>query len=220
MLYCEQEVAMGTRLSASIQEQLEKGVATLKRGGVVAFPTDTVYGLGASIAIESAVARVYRIKGRPQSRALPLLLADLSQLDKVASSIPTSARLLAEKLWPGPLTLVLLKSDAVSDIVSDKKTVAVRISNHPIPIALARGVGTAIIGTSANRSGQPSTLTAAEAKSQLGDKVDFIIEGDCPGGIESTVVDLTGETPLILREGALSIAELRQLCPEITVKGG
>jgi L-threonylcarbamoyladenylate synthase len=211
---------MGTRLSATIQEQLEKGAAILKNGGVVAFPTDTVYGLGAGISLDEAVARVYRIKGRPKSQALPLLLADLSQLTEVAISIPASARLLAENFWPGPLTLVLLKSDYVSDIVSGGKTIALRIPAHPIPTALARGVGTPIIGTSANLSGQPSVLTAAEAREQLGDKVDFIIEGECPGGRESTVVDLSGETPVILRRGALSIEELRQTCPEITVKGG
>jgi L-threonylcarbamoyladenylate synthase len=212
---------MGTRLSSSVQEQLEKGVSILKKGGVVAFPTDTVYGLGASIGIDSAVEKVYRIKERPRHMALPLLLADLSQLETVASSIPASARLLADKFWPGPLTLVLLKSDAVPDIVSGGgKTIAVRIPDHPIPTSLARGIGTAIVGTSANLSGQPSALTAAEAREQLGDKVDFIIEGDCPGGRESTVVDLTGETPVILRPGAISTEALRQLCPNITVKGG
>jgi L-threonylcarbamoyladenylate synthase len=206
---------MGTSLSASIQEQVEKGVAILKKGGVVAFPTDTVYGLGASMAIDSAVESVYRIKERPRNMALPLLLADISQLDKIAISIPPSARLLADKFWPGPLTLVLLKSNAVSDIVSRDKTIAVRIPDHPIPTALARGIGTAIIGTSANLSGQPSALTAEEAREQLGSMVDYIIKGECPGGRESTVVDLSGESPVILREGALSIEILRQICPEI-----
>jgi L-threonylcarbamoyladenylate synthase len=211
---------MSTGLSASIAEQIEKGISLLKKGGVIAFPTDTVYGLGASIAIDSAVERVYRIKGRPQNQALPLILADISQLEEIASSIPAYALILAEKFWPGPLTLVLPKSEAVSDIVSSGPTVAVRIADHPIPTTLARGVGKAITGTSANRSGQPSALTAEEARKQLGDKVDLIIEGDCPGGKESTIVDLTGQAPVILREGALSLAELRQICPEITVKGG
>jgi len=212
---------MGTRLSASVREQIEKGVSILKQGGVVAFPTDTVYGLGASIGIDSAVERVYRIKERQRRMALPLLLADIPQLDEVAISIPTSARLLAENFWPGPLTLVLLKSDSVSDTVSGgSETIAVRVPAHPIPIALARGVGTPIVGTSANLSGQPSTLTAEEAHAQLGNKADLIIDGECPRGKESTIVDLTGETPVILRQGALLIEELRQLCPDITVKGG
>jgi L-threonylcarbamoyladenylate synthase len=212
---------MGTRLSASIQEQVERGVSVLKKGGVVAFPTDTVYGLGASIAIDSAVEKVYRIKERPRNMALPLLLADISQLNKIAIAIPTYARLLADKFWPGPLTLVLPKADSVSDIVSGGgKTIAVRIPAHPIPTALARGVGTPIVGTSANLSGQPSALTAEEAREQLGTKVNFIIEGECPGGRESTVVDLSGESPVILRPGVISIEELRQTCPEITIKEG
>jgi L-threonylcarbamoyladenylate synthase len=207
---------MGTRLSASVREQVEKGIVILKKGGVIAFPTDTVYGLGASMAIDSAVERVYRIKERPRQMALPLLLADLSQLEKIAISIPASARLLAENFWPGPLTLVLLKSDAVPDIVTaGSETVAVRIAAHPIPTALARGVGTAIVGTSANLSGQPSALSAEEARAQLGDRVELIIEGSCPGGKESTIVDLSGEKPVILRRGALSIEALKQICPEI-----
>jgi L-threonylcarbamoyladenylate synthase len=152
--------------------------------------------------------------------ALPLILADISQLKEVATSIPTYALILGEKFWPGPLTLVLPKSEAVSDVVSGSQTVAVRIPNHPIANALVRGVGKAITGTSANLSGQPSALTAEETRKQLGDRVDFIIEGECPGGKESTIVDLSGETPLILREGALAIAELRRICPEIKVKGG
>jgi L-threonylcarbamoyladenylate synthase len=211
---------MGTRLSALLSEQLKKGVAILKEGGVIAFPTDTVYGLGASMAIDSAVEKVYRIKERPKNQALPLILAGIAQLEGIAVSIPKSARLLADRFWPGPLTLVLVKSDAISDIVSTRPTVAVRVPNHPIPTTLARELGTAITGTSANLSGQPSALTAAAAREQLGDRVDFIIEGDCPGGKESTVVDLSGETPVVLRESALSIAELRQVCPEIKVKGG
>jgi len=212
---------MGTKLSASVREQVEKGISILKRGGVVAFPTDTVYGLGASIGIKQAVERVYRIKGRPNNRALPLILADLFQIDGVARSVPPLARLLAENFWPGPLTLVLFKSEFVPDIVTgNSETVAVRIPAHPIPIALARGLGMPIVGTSANLSGQPSALTAEEARAQLGDRVDLIIDGECPGGKESTIVDLTGETPVILREGALSIEELRQICSDITVKGG
>ena len=187
---------------------MKRAYAILKRGGVVAFPTDTVYGLGASIGIKQAVERVYRIKGRPNNRALPLILADLSQIDEVARSVPPLARLLAESFWPGPLTLVLFKSDSVPDIVTgSSETVAVRIPAHPIPIALVRGVGMPIVGTSANLSGQPSALTAEEARAQLGDRVDLIIDGECPGGKESTIVDLTGETPVILREGALSREE-------------
>ncbi len=213
---------MGIKLSSSVREQVEKGVSILKQGGVVVFPTDTVYGLGASIGISSAVERVYRIKERPRDMALPLLLANVSQIDEVARSVPPPARLLADKFLPGALTLVLFKSESVSDIVTgNNKTVAVRIPAHPIPTALVRGVGTPVVGTSANLSGQPSALTTEEAQAQLGDKVDLIIDGGrCPGGKESTIVDLTGETPVILREGAISREELRQICPDITIKEG
>ncbi len=212
---------MGTSISPSIQEQLEKGVAILKRGGVIALPTDTVYGLGAAMNIDAAVERVYRIKERPRNMALPLLLADLDQLDDIASVVPTYVFILGGKFWPGPLTLVIPKADSVSNIVSGgTKTVAIRIPAHPIPVALARGVGTPIVGTSANLSGQPNALTAEEAHAQLGDKVDLIIEGECAGGKESTVVDLSGASPVILRQGAISKEELGRICPDITVKGG
>ena len=196
--------------SLSLQQQVEQGISVLKDGGIVAFPTDTVYGLGASISISRAVEQVYRVKQRPRDMALPLLLADKSQISEVAQVVPQIAWLLADKFLPGALTMVLFKSESVSDIVTGgDETVAIRIPAHPIPIALIRGVGTPIAGTSANLSGQPSALTAEEVYTQLGDKVDLIIDGGrCPGGLESTIVDLTGETPVILREGAISREEL------------
>ncbi len=201
---------MGNKLSLSLQQQIERAISVLKQGGIVAFPTDTVYSLGASISIERAVEQVYRVKQRPRQRALPLLLADISQIGEVAKVVPRIARLLAEKFLPGALTLVLPKLESVPDIVtSGGNTVAIRIPAHPIPVALVRGVGNPIVGTSANLSGQPSALTHEEARTQLGDKVDLIIDGGrCPGGQESTIVDLTGETPVILREGAISREEL------------
>ena len=196
--------------SLSLQQQVEQGISVLKDGGIAAFPTDTVYGLGASISISRAVEQVYRVKQRPRDMALPLLLADKSHISEVAQVVPQIAWLLADKFLPGALTMVLFKSESVSDIVTGgDETVAIRIPAHPIPIALIRGVGTPIAGTSANLSGQPSALTAEEVYTQLGDKVDLIIDGGrCPGGLESTIVDLTGETPVILREGAISREEL------------
>jgi L-threonylcarbamoyladenylate synthase len=198
------------KLLLSIQRQVEQGISILKEGGIVAFPTDTVYGLGAAVNLPQAVARVYEIKGRPQNMPLPILLADKSQIEEVAELVPEIAWLLAEKFLPGALTIVLLKSKSVPDIVSGGgKTVALRIPNHPIPLALARGVGTPIIGTSANLSGKPSALTAEEVYNQLNNKVDLIINGGrCPGGKESTIVDLTGEAPVVLREGAIPREEL------------
>ena len=205
---------------SSVQKRVEQGILILKQGGIVAFPTDTVYGLGAMVT-RHAVERVYRVKGRPRSMPLPLLLADKSQIGEVAGPVTPAAWLLAERFLPGALTIVLFKSKSVPGfITAGDKTVALRIPDHPIPVALIRGIGAPIVGTSANLSGQPSALTAEEVYAQLGDKVDLIIDGGrCPGGRESTIVDLTGETPLILREGAISMEELKQVCPNIVVKG-
>jgi L-threonylcarbamoyladenylate synthase len=203
--------------AVSIQQQVEQAITILKQGGIVACPTDTVYGVVAAINIEPAVERIYRIKGRPRSQALPILLADKSQISDVAKVVPLLARRLADKFWPGALTMVLLKSESVPDIVTGGgKTVAIRMANHPMPVAIIRGLGVPIVGTSANLSGHPSALTAEEVRAQIGDRVDMIIDGGrCPGGIESTIVDLSGETPLILRKGAIPLEEIEQVCPNL-----
>ncbi len=200
--------------------RVEKGVAILKSGGLVAFPTDTVYGLGACADLVPAVERVYNVKQRPRDMALPLLLASTAQISEVSYPVPEMARLLAEYFLPGALTLVLPKSGLVADIVTGgAETVAVRVPAHPVPVALIEGVGVPIVGTSANLSGQPSLLTAREVHAQLGDRVDLVIDGGrCPGGRESTIVDVTGEVPVVLREGAIPVAELRRVCGRIMVK--
>jgi L-threonylcarbamoyladenylate synthase len=212
---------MANKLLLSTQQQVEKGISVLKNGGIVAFPTDTVYGLGAGIGITRAIERVYQVKKRPRTMPLPLLLADISQIDQVASAVPKTAGLLADRFLPGALTLVLPSSPSLPESVTGGgKTVAVRIPDHPVPIALAHGLGTPIVGTSANLSGSPSALTAGEVHAQLGDKVDLIIDGGrCPGK-ESTIVDLSGENPVILREGAIAKEELQKICPNITIKEG
>jgi len=210
---------MGNKLAASIQRQVEQAVTILKQGGIVACPTDTVYGVGAAINIERAVERVYQIKGRPLSRALPILLADKSQIAEVAKVVPPLAWRLADKFFPGALTIVLFKSESVPDIVTGgRRTVAVRVADHPIPIAIVRELGVAIVGTSANLSGSPSALTAEEVRAQLGDRVDMIINGGrCPGGWESTIIDLSGETPRVLRQGPISMEELKEVCPRLVL---
>jgi len=194
--------------------QVERGISILRQGGVVSFPTDTVYGLGAQANIGHAVERIYQLKGRPQHMALPLLLADISQMEEVADYVPDVAWLLARSFLPGALTLVMFKSDAIPDVVTGGgRTVAVRIPAHPIPVALVQGLGVPIVGTSANRSGEPSALTADKVHLYFGDTIDLVIDGDkCPGGRESTVVDVTKEKPLILREGAISREELNKVC--------
>lgn len=201
------------KLSPSIQRQIEDGIAVLRRGGLVAFPTDTVYGLGAGANLPQAVARVYQVKQRPRHMALPLLLADISQINEVAYPVPEVAWLLARAFLPGALTLVLPRARSVPDIITGGgDTVAVRVPNHPVPVALIKGLGMPIVGTSANISGQPSPLTAAEVGLQFGGKIEMIIDGGrCPGGKESSVVDVTGKVPVVLREGAISREELSQV---------
>ena len=205
-----------------IQQQIDKGISILRRGGIVAYPTDTVYGLGACADFSKAIERVYDVKERPRNMPLPLLLADVSQITKVAEPVPPSAWSLIHSFLPGALTLVLPKSSSVPDtITAGVTTIAVRIPAHPVHIALIKGLGTPIVGTSANLSGKPSPLTAEEVYSQLGDKIDLVIEGGrCPGGKESTIVDVTGQTPVLLREGAISREELERVCGSITFKGG
>ena len=200
--------------SSHIQQRVEEGISILKRGGIVAFPTDTVYGLGSGANLPQAVERVYQVKERPRNMALPLLLANMSQITEVAYPVPAVAWLLARHFLPGALTLVLHKSKSVPDIVTaGSMTVAVRIPAHPVPVALAKGLGTPIVGTSANLSGKPSSLTADDVYSQFGDKIDLVIDGGkCSGGRESTIVDVTRETPVVLREGAISREELKRVC--------
>ncbi len=205
---------MSDKLPSDIQRQVETGISILKQGGLVAFPTDTVYALGACATIHQAVEHVYTVKKRPRDMALPLLLADTSQITEVAEPIPPIAWLLIQNFLPGALTIVLHKSSSAPDaITGSNETIALRIPAHPIPIALVKGLGAPIVGTSANLSSRPSPLTADEVYSQLGNKIEMIIDsGRCPGGKESTIVDITGGTPLILREGAIPREEIEQVC--------
>ena len=230
MIYCKsgenhsRQIAkvMPAKLPQGIQQQVVKGISILRKGGIVAFPSDTVYGLGAGANLHQAVERIYQLKGRPRGMALPLLLAHISQIDEVAESVPPIAWLLARRFLPGALTLVLPRSGSVPDIITGGgMTVAVRVPAHPIPVALVDGLGMPIVGTSTNLSGKPSALTAGEAYSQFGDKIDLVVDGGrCPGGRESTVVDVTGERPVVLREGAISYDKLKQVCGDIILREG
>jgi len=213
---------MTSQLSSDIRKQVENCISILRRGGLVAYPTDTLYGLGASAALPEAVGRVYGVKERPRNMPLPLLLADIPGIIDVTDSIPEIALPLINNFFPGALTIVLPASASLPDIITaGGSTVAVRIPAHPVPVALIKGLGAPIVGTSANLSGRPSPLTAGEVNSQLGDKIDAVIDGGrCPGGKESTVVDVTGEAPVILREGAISPDELRRVCGDIIMKEG
>jgi L-threonylcarbamoyladenylate synthase len=191
------------------QREIEKGVEILQKGGVIAFPTDTVYGLGADVFNSTAVEKIYEIKNRPKHRQLPLLIADVERLTTLADPIPEIAWFLAKRFWPGGLTLVLPKTDSLPVYLGSGPTIAVRVPDHPVCLALVQRLGNPIIGTSANISGQPAALTAEEVSQQLGGKIDFVINGGkCPGGKESTVVDATREPPIILRQGIIPPDEI------------
>ena len=199
----------------ALQEQVENGVKILKEGGIVAFPTDTVYGLGADAFKPKAVERIYEVKKRPRQLAFPLLIADMSQLTAVAEPISGIAWFLARHFWPGGLTLVLPKAASLPAYLASQSSIAVRVPDHPICLTLIRCLGNPIIGTSANISGKPATLTAEEVKQQLGDKVDLIIDGGrCPGGSESTMMDVTNEVPVILRQGIIPQYKIEEVCKE------
>ena len=204
---------------ADLEKQIKKAISILKKGGVVAYPTDTVYGLGACMTDTAAVDRIFQVKGRPRGMALPVLLADKVQMESILTSVPLSARRLADEFFPGALTIILPKSNSVPDIITGGgRTVAFRIPDHRVPLALIKGLGKPIVGTSANLSGQPSALTAAEVQAQIGDKIDMVIDGGrCPGGIESTVIDLSGKKPVVRRQGAISIEKLRKILPDIII---
>lgn len=201
-------------MEEKVRKSIAEGVEILKRGGLVAYPTDTVYGLGAVYDNDTAVRNVYEVKNRPLTMPLPLLLADISWLDNFAININPIARKLADAFFPGALTLVFEKSAIVPDTVSGgQKTVALRVPGHPITLMLIEKAGKPVIGTSANLSGSPSALTAEEVKRQIGDKIDYIIDGGkCPGGTESTILDVTGDRPVILRYGAISVEAIEKVC--------
>jgi L-threonylcarbamoyladenylate synthase len=204
---------MQNELPEKIEKQIEKGIEIIRKGGVIAFPTDTVYGLGAGIYIESGVKRIFEIKQRPAKMALPLLLSDASQIHEIAMDLPPYAWRLVKTFLPGGLTLVVYRTKVVKDIISaGGDTVAIRIPDHPVPCALIKGSGMPLVGTSANLTGKASLTTAEEVHRQLGDAVDMVIDGfPIPSGKESTVVDVTGEVPVILREGCISRSDIEAI---------
>jgi L-threonylcarbamoyladenylate synthase len=183
---------------------------------LVAFPTDTVYGLGALAFDREAVESIYPAKERPAEKAIPVLIGDLRDLARVASDVPPLAMELARHFWPGPLTLVVPKHADLPGAVSALPTVGVRIPDHAIARGLLQAAGPMAV-TSANRSGQPSPSSAAEVVAQLGGRIPLVLDGGLtPGGAASTVVDCTGPEPILLREGPIPLAELlRRLQPKV-----
>lgn len=187
------------------QTDIDLALRHLRSGGVVAFPTDTLFGLGVDVFSRPALERIFAIKGRAQGQALPVLVSGWGQVEMVAGNISPRAERLARRFWPGALTLVLWRLPQLPDLVTGGgETVAVRMPNHPVPLALTDGLGRPITGTSANRSGHPDLQSREDVLDQLGDLVDYVVRrGPSPAGVGSTIIDLTSEEPRLLREGAL-----------------
>lgn len=185
---------------------ITKAVAKLRAGGLVAFPTETVYGLGADATNEAAARKIFAAKERPYDHPLIVHVADIAQLSDWAKDISPTALLLANTFWPGPLTLILKKQPHVLDIITGgQDTVGLRIPNHPIAQALLRAFGGGVAAPSANKFTHISPTTAEAVREELGNKVDLILDGGhCDVGLESTILDLTGDKPVILRKGMIT----------------
>lgn len=197
-------------LPASAPESIRLAAETIRMGGLVAFPTETVYGLGCDALNPDAAAKVFEAKQRPQFDPLIVHIADRRQLDNVVRALTTTARRLIDQFWPGPLTLVLPKQPTIPDLVtSGLDTVAVRMPNHPVAHALIREAGTPIAAPSANPFGYVSPTTAQHVADGLGNAIDLILDGGpCPVGVESTIVSLIGPQAELLRPGSITLEQL------------
>jgi L-threonylcarbamoyladenylate synthase len=186
-------------------------VRILRRGGVVGMPTETVYGLAADALDPLAVARIFRLKGRPADNPLIVHLSSAAQLGRVVATSTPLADVLAARFWPGPLTLVLDVGDGVPEVTTGGlRTVAVRVPDHPVAAELLAAFGGPLAAPSANRSGRPSPTTAEHVAADLGDDLEVVLDGGpCPVGVESTVVDARGTDPIVLREGSISREDLQ-----------
>jgi L-threonylcarbamoyladenylate synthase len=191
-------------------QEIEKAAQVLRDGGLVAFPTETVYGLGADASNPTAVRKIFAAKGRPADHPVIVHVAGTSDLKHWAAEVPRSAWLLAEKFWPGPLTMVLKRAAHVSDLITGgQDTVGLRVPSHPVAQQLLKAFGGGIAAPSANRFGRLSPTTAQHVREELGDAVNLVLDGGPSDvGIESTIVDLTRETPAVLRPGRISAQQI------------
>lgn len=195
---------------------INEAAAIIENGGTVAFPTETVYGLGANGLNPAAVRKIFEAKERPPGNPLSLLVHSREDVEKVALNIPEQAFRLMDTFWPGPLTIVLEKNDIVPEITSGNlPSIGVRMPDHPVPLELIKRAGTPLAAPSANLSGKPSPSLAAHVVADLTGRIDAIIDGgETEIGLESTVIDLTVEPPVILRPGAIRIEELEKVIGE------
>ena len=197
---------------------LEEATAILRSGGTVAFPTETVYGLGADGLNPYAVQNIFEAKKRPSGNPLSLLVHSREDLEKITKHIPEKAFKLMDAFWPGPLTIILEKRDIVPGITSgDLPSIGIRMPNHMIPLELIKRTGTPLAAPSANLSGKPSSSLAAHVIDDLAGRINAIIDGGVATiGLESTVIDMTAEAPIVLRPGAVGIKELEKVIGKIS----
>ena len=203
----------------SNNQTIRRAAEIIKRGGIVAFPTETVYGLGADAFNPLAVARVFEVKRRPYFDPLIAHVANPSNVKKLAKETPSNAKKLIERFWPGPLTIVLLKERNIPDIVTaGLPTLAIRMPNHPMALALIKESKCPIAAPSANPFGYLSPTTAEHVRDQLGDEVDLILDGgSCPVGVESTIVSFLEERPMLLRPGGVSLEEIESIIGKVEI---
>jgi len=203
-------IRLSAKVGALQSVSIRDAVAILRRGGLVAFPTETVYGLGADASNPAAVARIYHVKGRPAAHPVIVHIGDVGQLDRWAREIPEAATKLAARFWPGPLTLVLRRATGVGDgLTGGEDTIGLRLPNHPVALELLRQFGGGIAAPSANKFGRISPTTAEHVRNDLCGEVDLILDGGpCEIGIESTIVDLSRGRPVLLRPGRIGTADI------------
>lgn len=204
---------------------IEAAASALRDGQLVALPTETVYGLGADAGNSAAVRRIFEVKGRPATNPLIVHVADADAAKRCVADWPEAAQRLAERFWPGPLTIVLPKGQDIADeVTAGGPTVAVRVPNHPLTLDVLRAFhalgGLGVAAPSANRSEHVSPTTAQHVRDDLGDRVDLILDGGpCGVGIESTVIRLSNDEPEVLRLGGVSVEQLRSVLPTLRVRG-
>ena len=198
------------------QEDIDRAVEALRAGELVVFPTETVYGLGASATNPDAIRKIFELKGRPATHPLIVHIDSPRMLDRWALNVPDSASLLAQRFWPGPLTLVLRRAPAVDlSITGGQDTIAVRVPAHPVAQQLLRGFGSGIAAPSANRYGHVSPTRAEHVREEFGDELPIVLDGgDCKFGLESTIVSCVDEIPRVLRPGAISLSQIRAVAPQ------
>lgn len=210
---------METKLLSDSNEDIEIAAEILKSGGLVAFPTETVYGLGGDALMPEASKKIYAAKGRPSDNPLIVHIADIASVDDLAEEVPEKAKLLMEAFWPGPLTIILNKKESVpKETTGGLNTVAIRMPSHPAAMELIRKSGVYIAAPSANTSGRPSPTMAEHVADDLSGRIEAIIDGGPVGiGIESTIVDMTGEIPTILRPGYITKRMLEGIVGEVEI---